>query len=105
MKLCNDSCVSCFPSRENFEKNNNIKLHHKEEFSLKLNEGDEYGIIDKGDVKKYIENANFLIQNAEADLVNSAVQDNKNDKYLEASNKKITELYRKRKSFITIKLC
>ena len=37
--------------------------------------------------KKYIENANFLIQNAEADLVNSAVQDNKNDKYLEASKK------------------
>ena len=37
--------------------------------------------------KKYIENANFLIQNAEAELVNSAVQDNKNDKYLEASKK------------------
>ena len=37
--------------------------------------------------KKYIENANFLIQNAEAELVNSAVQDNKNDKYLEASEK------------------
>ena len=37
--------------------------------------------------KKYIENANFLIQNAEADLVNAAVQDNKNDKYLEASKK------------------
>ena len=37
--------------------------------------------------KKYIENANFLIQNAEADLVNAAVQDNKNDKFLEASKK------------------
>jgi tetratricopeptide (TPR) repeat protein len=37
--------------------------------------------------KKYIENANFLIQNAELELVNSAAQDNKNDKYLEASKK------------------
>ena len=37
--------------------------------------------------KKYIEDANILIQNAEADLVNSAVEDNKNDKYLEASEK------------------
>lgn len=37
--------------------------------------------------KKYIEDANFLIQNAEADLVNSAVQDNKNDDYLAASKK------------------
>ena len=37
--------------------------------------------------KKYIEDANILIQNAEAELVNSAVEDNKNDKYLEASEK------------------
>jgi len=44
--------------------------------------------------KKYIENANFLIQNAEADLVNAAVQDNKNDKFLEAS-KKLYDAYLK----------
>jgi len=37
--------------------------------------------------KKYIEDANILIQNAEAELVNSAVEDNKNDKFLEASEK------------------
>ena len=35
--------------------------------------------------KKYIEDANIWIQNAEAELVNSAVEDNKNDKFLEAS--------------------
>ena len=37
--------------------------------------------------KKYIENANILMQQAEADLVNSAVEDNKNDDYESASAK------------------
>ena len=37
--------------------------------------------------KKYIENANILMQQAEADLVNSAVEDNKNDDYESASVK------------------
>ena len=37
--------------------------------------------------KRYIEDANILIQNAEAELVNSAVEDNKNDRFLEASGK------------------
>jgi tetratricopeptide (TPR) repeat protein len=37
--------------------------------------------------KKYIENANILMQQAEADLVNSAVEDNKNDNYKSASTK------------------
>ena len=36
---------------------------------------------------KYIENANILMQQAEADLVNSAVEDNKNDDYKSASVK------------------
>ena len=37
--------------------------------------------------KKYIENANILMQQAEADLVNSAVEDNKNDDHESASVK------------------
>tara|TARA_B100000780_G_scaffold166998_1_gene116889 strand:- start:5757 stop:7025 length:1269 start_codon:yes stop_codon:yes gene_type:complete len=37
--------------------------------------------------KRYIDDAKILIQNAEADLVNAAVEDNKNDKFLEASLK------------------
>jgi tetratricopeptide (TPR) repeat protein len=37
--------------------------------------------------KKYIENANILMQQAEADLVNSAVEDNKNGNFKSASVK------------------
>ena len=37
--------------------------------------------------KKYIENANILMQQAEADLVNSAVEDNKNENFKSASVK------------------
>ena len=37
--------------------------------------------------KKYIENANILMQQAEADLVNSAVEDNKNGNFKSASLK------------------
>ncbi len=37
--------------------------------------------------KKYIENANILMQQAEADLVNSAVEDNKNGNFKIASGK------------------
>ena len=49
--------------------------------------------IDFDDFDKYSENANILINNVEIDLVNSAVEDNKNENYLGGA-KKLYDAYK-----------